>query len=131
MSSYVNPVRHITFDAHDPYRIAEFWAAVTGYKITDEDAPGDDEVLIESGQPGVPGLLFIRVPEGKTVKNRLHLDIQPPTGTRDGEVERLAGLGARVVADHRTDEGLGWVLMGDPEGNEFCVERSAVERGLV
>ncbi|WP_063732954.1 VOC family protein [Streptomyces sp. RTd22] len=129
--TYLNPVRHVSFDAHDPYALARFWSRLTGYAITDEDAPGDDEVLIESGQPGVPGLLFLRVPDDKTVKNRVHLDIQPPSGTRDGEVERLLGLGARVVDDRRTEDGMGWVVMADPEGNEFCVERSAVERGLV
>ncbi|WP_431040681.1 VOC family protein [Streptomyces sp. P1-3] len=128
--TYLNPVRHISFDAHDPYEQARFWAALTGYTITPEDAPGDDEVLIEAGRPGVPGLLFLRVPDSKSVKNRVHLDIQPPTGTRDAEVERLLGLGARVVDDRRTGDGLGWVVMADPEGNEFCVERSAVERGL-
>jgi predicted enzyme related to lactoylglutathione lyase len=130
MSSYLNPVRHITFDAHDPYGLAQFWSRLTGYPLKD-DAPGDDEVLIASDQPGVPGLLFLRVPDAKTVKNRVHLDIQPPSGTRDGEVERLAGLGARIVDDRRTDDGMGWVVMADPEGNEFCVERGAVERGLV
>ncbi|EFL21106.1 glyoxalase [Streptomyces himastatinicus ATCC 53653] len=129
--TYLNPVRHVSFDAHDPYALARFWSRLTGYAITDEDAPGDDEVLIESGQPGVPGLLFLRVPDDKTVKNRVHLDIQPPSGTRDEEVERLLGLGARVVDDRRTEDGMGWVVMADPEGNEFCVERSAVERGLV
>lgn len=129
--TFMNPVCHITFDAHDPYAIAEFWSALTGYKVSKEDAPGDDEVLIESDQPGVPGLLFIRVPESKSVKNRIHLDIQPPNGTRDAEVERLAELGAKIISDQRKAEGLGWVVMADPEGNEFCVERSAMERGLV
>lgn len=127
---YLNPIRHITFDAHDPLALATFWAEVTGYAV--EDEPEDDEVLIEPPQPGLPGLLFIRVDDGaKTVKNRVHLDIQPPTGTRDGEVERLLALGATVHEDHRRpSDGLGWVTMRDPEGNEFCVERSAVERGL-
>lgn len=129
--TYLNPVRHISFDAHDPYALARFWSQLTGYAITDEDAPGDDEVLIESGRPGVPDLLFLRVPDTKTVKNRVHLDIQPPGGTRDEEVKRLLGLGARTVDDRRTDDGMGWVVMADPEGNEFCVERGAVERGLV
>jgi len=129
--AYLNPVRHISFDAHDPYALALFWSELTGYTVTDEDAPGDDEVLIESGQPGVPGLLFLRVPDTKTVKNRVHLDIQPPSGTRDEEVKRLLGLGARIVDDRRTEDGMGWAVMADPEGNEFCVERGAVERGLV
>ncbi|QKV91191.1 VOC family protein [Streptomyces sp. NA02950] len=127
--SSLNPVRHITFDAHDPYRLAQFWSQLTGYALEDSD-PGDDEVLIVSDQPGVPGLLFLRVPDAKTVKNRVHLDIQPPSGTRDAEVDRLIGFGAKIVDDRRTEDGLGWVVMSDLEGNEFCVERSAVERGL-
>ncbi|MBP8533281.1 VOC family protein [Streptomyces sp. MK37H] len=57
--------------------------------------------------------------------------LEPPSGSRDAEVERLIGLGARVVDDRRTEDGLGWVVMSDIEGNEFCVERSAVERGVV
>src|ERR1044072_2692903 len=112
--AYLNPVRHLSFVAHDPYALAQFWSQLTGYAVSDEDAPGDDEVLIESGQPGVPGLLFLRVPESKTVKNRVHLDIQPPTGTRDEEVKRLLGLGARTVDDRRRDDGTGWVVMADP-----------------
>ena len=71
-----------------------------------------------------------RLPEAKTVKNRMHLDLGPTDQTRDEEVERLVSLGASVVADHRTAEGLGWVVMGDPEDNEFCIERSNKERGI-
>uniref|UniRef100_A0AAU2JJM5 VOC family protein n=1 Tax=Streptomyces sp. NBC_00049 TaxID=2903617 RepID=A0AAU2JJM5_9ACTN len=129
---FVNPVRHITFDAHDPYRVAEFWSAVTGFPIHPDDVEGDDEVLLEPGQPGVPGLLFIRVPDVKSAKNRVHLDIQPPTGTRDETVERLVALGAKIVDDQRAEDGvLGWVVLADPEGNELCIERSALERNLV
>ncbi|MGZ9929626.1 VOC family protein [Streptomyces sp. NC-S4] len=128
---FVNPVRHITFDALDPYRVAEFWSAVTGFTMHPDDVEGDDEVMLEPGQPGVPGLLFIRVPDGKSVKNRVHLDIQPPTGTRDETVERLIGLGAKLVDDRRDADGVaGWVVLADPEGNELCIERSAGERGL-
>jgi predicted enzyme related to lactoylglutathione lyase len=129
--SYLNPVRHITFDAHDPYALALFWSRLTGYAVSDEDKPGDDDVVISPDQPGVPGLLFLRVPDAKSVKNRVHLDIQPPSGTRDEEVDRLLALGARIVDDLRTDDGMGWVVMADIEGNEFCVERGAAERGLV
>ncbi|WP_327261333.1 VOC family protein [Streptomyces sp. NBC_01232] len=128
---FVNAVRHITFDALDPYRIAEFWSAVTGFAIHPDDVEGDDEVMLESGQQGVPGLLFIRVPDSKSVKNRVHLDIQPPTDTRNETVERLIGLGAKLVDDRRDADGVaGWVVLADPEGNELCIERSAPERGL-
>ncbi|WP_260610720.1 VOC family protein [Streptomyces sp. WAC06614] len=125
---FSNPVRHITFDAHDPYGVARFWSAVTGFPVHPDDQEGDDEVLLDPGRPEVPGLLFIRVPEGKTVKNRVHLDIQPANRTRDEEVERLTGLGARIVDDQRRPDGRGWVVLADPEGNELCIERSAQER---
>ena len=120
-------VRHVTVDCADPYELARFWSAVTGWPLSDEDQPGDDEVLVEAPAPA-PGLLFIRVPEAKTVKNRVHLDWVPTERTRDAEVERVLGLGARVHEDHRTAEGAGWVTLLDPEGNEFCIERSQAER---
>jgi predicted enzyme related to lactoylglutathione lyase len=77
--------------------------------------------------PEGPEILFIQVPEGKAGKNRLHLDLQPDI-RRDEEVERLLGLGAALVDDQRRPDGTGWVVLADPEGNEFCVERSAAER---
>ncbi|MFI6003551.1 VOC family protein [Streptomyces sp. NPDC051366] len=126
---FVNPVRHITFDSLDPYKTAEFWSAVTGFPIHPDDVEGDEEILLDPAQPGVPGLLFIRVPDAKSVKNRVHLDIQPPTGTRDETVERLIGLGAKLVDDRRREDGSGWAVLADPEGNELCIERSAAERG--
>ncbi|MCJ0873781.1 VOC family protein [Streptomyces sp. AP-93] len=125
---FVNPVRHITFDAQEPYALAQFWSAVTGFPIHPDDQPEDDEILLDAGQPGVPGVLFVRVPEGKSAKNRVHLDIQPVTGTRDENVERLIALGAKLQADHRREGGMGWVTLTDPEGNELCIERSVSER---
>jgi hypothetical protein len=124
----LNPVRHITIDCHDPHALARFWIEVTGY-LPDEE-PDDDEVLITPRVPDAPGLLFIRVADDKAVKNRVHLDIEPPAGTRDEAVQRLLAAGASIYEDHRAPDGMGWVTMRDPEGNEFCVERSAVERGL-
>jgi len=120
-------LRHVTVDCADPYELASFWSRVTGWPVSDEDNPGDPEALVMSPAP-VPGLLFIRVPEGKTVKNRIHIDWVPTERTRDEEVERLKGIGARVHEDHRIADGRGWVTMLDPEGNEFCIERSAAER---
>ncbi|KUL31011.1 VOC family protein [Actinoplanes awajinensis] len=122
----VNPIRHITVDAHDPVTIAQFWAQLTGYVLDDESDA--EEALLVSPFPASPGILFIAVPESKTVKNRLHLDIEPPTGTRDELVTKMLGLGATVHEDHRKPDGGGWVTLRDPEGNEFCVERSAAER---
>jgi predicted enzyme related to lactoylglutathione lyase len=118
-------VHHITIDCADAYELAGFWSRLTGRPLSDEDHPGDPEVLVEL--PEGPGLLFIQVPEPKSVKNRVHLDLQPDT-TRDAEVERLLGIGATLVSDMRRPDGTGWVVLADPEGNEFCVERSAAER---
>ncbi|QSB13157.1 VOC family protein [Natronosporangium hydrolyticum] len=122
-------LRHVTIDCADPYRLASFWSEVTGWPVSAEDNPGDPEALIEAPSP-VPGLLFIRVPEDKTVKNRIHFDWMPTERSRDDEVERIIGLGATLHEDHRRADGLGWVTLLDPEGNEFCVERSTGERGL-
>jgi predicted enzyme related to lactoylglutathione lyase len=119
-------VRNITFDVaapYEPYDLAQFWAQVLGRTVDDDDKPGDDEV----GLGGEPNLLFIRVPEAKTLKNRVHVDVQPDT-TRDAEVERLVGIGAALIDDQRRPDGTGWVVLADPAGNEFCVERSAAER---
>ncbi|MGP3991030.1 VOC family protein [Streptomyces sp. 3N207] len=118
-------VRHLTIDCHDAYRLGQFWAAVLEGTLSDDDRPGDPEALVEASGSA---LLFVAVPEAKSVKNRLHLDLQPQDRSRDEEVERVLALGATVVADHRTPDGKGWVTLADPEGNEFCVERSAAER---
>ena len=122
-------VRSITVDCVDPYRQALFWSEVTGGQEDPDNPnyPDDPEGRIVSGQGF--GLLFIPVPEGKTVKNRMHLDLIPLTRSRDEEVTRLLAIGAHLAADHRKPDGSGWVVMADPEGNEFCVERSARERG--
>ena len=69
--------------------------------------------------PVPPMLTFAHVPEGKTVKNRLHLDVTPTDCSQDEEIARLTGLGATVLYDNRPE--FGWVTMADPEGNEFCV----------
>jgi predicted enzyme related to lactoylglutathione lyase len=122
----VNPVRHITVDAHDPLTLGRFWEQVTGFVMDDES--DHEEALLAPPADGIPGLLFIAVPDDKLGKNRVHLDIQPPAGTRDEFVERMLTLGGTVFEDHRKPDGTGWVTMRDPEGNEFCVERSAAER---
>ncbi|MQM28160.1 VOC family protein [Glycomyces albidus] len=124
----VSRINQVTFDARDGYALCQFWKQVTGYVENPEfpNSPEEEENYIGPGG-GQPGLLFIDVPEGKTVKNRLHLDISPDT-TRDEEVERLLALGATLYEDHRREDGSGWVTLLDPEGNEFCVERSDAER---
>ena len=121
--------RNITFDCADPYAMARFWSQVTGYQEDPENPnqPGDPEGFL-AGPAGEPGLLFIPVPEPKAVKNRVHVDLMPDDRTRDEEVVRLLGIGATLVADHSRPDGQGWVVLADPEGNEYCIERSAAER---
>lgn len=122
-------VHSITFDCRQWEPLVEFWSQASDFveDPANPNNPGDPVgALVQPDQH--LQMLFIPVPEGKTVKNRLHLDVQPTDGTRDEEVARLQGLGATIVADHRKDDGTGFVVMSDPEGNEFCVERSDAER---
>lgn len=121
-------LRNVTVDSADALTLARFWAEVLGWNVYHDDDP---EVLVAPEFPPHregPTMLFIPVPEPRTVKNRVHIDIKPTDRTRDEEVERLVGLGATLVEDHRGEDGLGWVWLADPEGNDFCVERGAAER---
>ena len=122
-------IKSITFDCADPYRLAQFWRQLTGFSEDPHNgnAPDDPEALLLSPD-GSLALLFIAVPEPKHVKNRLHLDLVPLTGRRDEEVGQILRTGARMVADRRRPDGSGWVVLCDPEGNEFCVARSDAER---
>jgi hypothetical protein len=110
-------------DARDPSAIASFWESALGWRRT-YDNP--DEVVLEppagSAEEGVaPDLLFLRVPEEKSVKNRLHIDLRPVDQAT--EVARLESLGARRVSVGQSDE-VTWVVLADPDGNEFCVLRA-------
>jgi hypothetical protein len=107
---------HLVVDSRDPARLARFWAAALGLEILFE-AP--DEVVIGTGPHDYPGICFVSVTEPKSTKNRLHIDIDPDD--RDAEVQRLIGLGARPVDVGQDD--VTWVVLADPEGNEFCVLR--------
>jgi catechol 2,3-dioxygenase-like lactoylglutathione lyase family enzyme len=122
-------IRNVTIDCADPYLLATFWSQVTGFgEDPDEgNSPGDPEALLLAPD-GSLGLLFVTVPEPKHAKNRLHLDLVPTDRSRDAEVDRLLALGAVLVDDRRRADGTGWVVLADPEGNEFCVERSDAER---
>jgi len=119
----------IVVDCRDPVAQAAFWAAVLGYHVV-RTAHGQVEIAAWPREPAdlaeqvrqapvVPALVFVTVPEGKAVKNRLHLDVRPADGSIEAEVARLVALGAR-----RADVGQGsqpWAVLADPEGNEFCV----------
>ena len=120
-------IHNITFDCADARRLATFWSTLTGWNVFYDDDP--EVVLAPSFPHDGTGMLFIPVPEGKTAKNRLHLDLSPEQGTRDEMVERAVAAGAAVIGDHRTEDGSGWVTLTDPEGNEFCIERGVAERG--
>ncbi|CAN5324659.1 VOC family protein [soil metagenome] len=122
-------ISHTSFDSLDAYAMSVFWGQVLGFAEDPDDPnePGDEECMIFSTDGGQP-LLFIQVPDAKQVKNRVHLDLKPAEGTREQELERLLGLGAREVADRRRPNGSGWVVLADPEGNEFCILRSDAER---
>ncbi|HEX7739545.1 MAG TPA: VOC family protein [Marmoricola sp.] len=111
------------FDAHDPYAQTLWWAQVLDdFVLTGEDAKEMKPEDEEAGLTGPDGryLLFLRVPEPKSVKNRAHICLRPTDRTRDEEVERLLGLGATMVNDLRQPD-RGWAVLADPEGNEFCV----------
>jgi len=101
-------------DARDPSALGRWWRDALGWVVVDDDS---DAYEIRPAEDRLPGLLFVPVSDAKTTKNRLHLDFRPDD--RDAEVERLVGLGAT-----RADVGQGeqsWVVLADPEGNEFCV----------
>ena len=118
-------ISHTSVDSRDAHAQSGWWARVLGWREdpADPNEPGDEECMIFSPD-GRSRLLFIEVPEGKQVKNRLHLDLRPTDGaTREQEVERLLERGATQVADHRRPDGGGWVTLADPEGNEFCILR--------
>ncbi|MFJ3840990.1 VOC family protein [Streptomyces sp. NPDC054904] len=123
----VSVVQNVAIDCADAYGLARFWSGVTGCPLDPEDRPGalETQVTLTEG----PVLYFNQVPEAKTIKNRIHLCLRPET-SRDTEVQRLMGLGATLVADRRDPDGSGWVVLADPEGNEFCVLRSASEKAV-
>jgi hypothetical protein len=119
-------IRTITIDCKEPHPLSLFWSQVTGFgeKPDDPNLPEQDEAFLLAPE-GTPNLLFIQVPEGKQVKNRVHLDVVPPDfgpAARDAELARILDLGATVAWDQRRPDGTGWVVLADPEGNEFCLE---------
>jgi predicted enzyme related to lactoylglutathione lyase len=117
-------LEQLTIDARNPWSQAEFWQKVLHWDISEES---DDDVVMLVPPPEVraqgmsPDLLFLRVPDEKTIKNRLHLDFRPDN--QDEEVARIEELGARRVSIGQ-DPSVTWVVMADPEGNEFCILRA-------
>ncbi|TXS51073.1 VOC family protein [Streptomyces sp. t39] len=107
----------ISVDCHDAPALARFWTRVLDWKVLYEDA---DEIVIGSDAAALPGICFLTVPEGRTVKNRLHLDLSPDD--QAAEVERILALGA-TRADVGQGDDATLVVLADPEGNEFCVLR--------
>ena len=124
MTSFIS---HTTIDCTDAHALSKWWEQVLDYVEDPDDPnlPGHEECMIFA-RDGNHKILFIEVPDARVVKNRIHFDLRPSDLTRDAEVERLVGLGAKPLADLRTDAG-GWVTLADPEGNEFCVLRSEAE----
>ena len=127
MTSYIS---HTTIDCANAYELAQWWKRLLGYVDVPDDPnePGDEECMIQRPDAG-HRLLFIEVPEAKQTKNRMHLDLRPHDRTRDDEVEWALSVGATEVDDLRGihGPGSGWVVLADPEGNEFCILRSEGE----
>ena len=133
----VSRFSEIVVDCEQPRRLAEFWCAVLGYRVLDEEEGaieiGPPDVSTEDdwagwrarllSEPTPPTIVFIVVPEGKTVKNRMHIDVSPIDTSQPEEVERLIALGA-TKADIGQGDDVSWTVLRDPEGNEFCVLRS-------
>ncbi|HLV54053.1 MAG TPA: VOC family protein [Actinotalea caeni] len=119
-------ISHTSIDCRNAYELSEWWRQLLDYVdvADDPNEPGHEECMILA-RDGSHHVLFIEVPEAKTVKNRLHFDLRPTDRTQQEEVDRLVGVGATVLADRRGQygPGTGWVTMADPEGNEFCVLR--------
>ena len=116
----------LAVDTPDPDGLAKFWCAALDYEVLYAGIDnGEREVLI--GGRGRPRLLLLEVHDPKTVKNRLHLDLRPDD--RDAEVERLLSLGATKIDIGQSDD-VSWVVLADPEGNEFCVLRAGTEEEL-
>jgi predicted enzyme related to lactoylglutathione lyase len=113
----------LTVDAEDPDKLADFWCEALGYEVTyrSEEGEPEREVAIESPDRSGWRILMVEVHDERTVKNRLHLDLRPDD--QEAEVARLEKLGARRIDIGQSPE-VTWVVMADPEGNEFCILRA-------
>ena len=117
----------ITIDCADPAALADFWSKVLDWKIGGEgDEVWIEKELKEGETTDAPDILFLRNPDKKTVKNRLHLDLRPDN--QAAEVDRLIALGAKTIEIGQSNYAeCTWVVMADPDGNEFCVLRERKE----
>lgn len=115
-------ITELIIDCTDPDALAPFWTELLGYTVVERDDAG----VALQGAPGAgPTLLLIRDPDPKTVKNRLHLDVNATDRDQDVELERILALGATPVDIGQGDPT--WVVLADPEGNEFCLLRRRVD----
>src|SRR5215213_3643226 len=128
VASMTSRISHTAVDSRDAYAQSVWWAQVLDMAEDPDDPnePGDEECLIVTADRRTE-VLFIEVPESKQVKNRIHFELRPTDRTRDEEIDRVVALGATQVADRRNDDGTGWMVLADPEGNEFCILRSEAE----
>jgi predicted enzyme related to lactoylglutathione lyase len=116
----------LIIDCHDPVPLAEFWAQVLGYTVSETRTEGEHHYVELEGPPGSgPKLLLLRAPDIKTVKNRIHIDVNASDREQAEEVERIVGLGAKPIDIGQGEQS--WAVLADPEGNEFCVLRGRVE----
>jgi predicted enzyme related to lactoylglutathione lyase len=113
----------IALDAVEPRVVADFWCRVLGWQIVDENTDG---LSIAAADGAGPTIDVLAVPEGKAVKNRLHLDLRADGMTTAEELDRLLSLGARPT-DVGQEPGVSWVVLSDPEGNEFCLLSRSVQ----
>ena len=126
----------VTIDAHDPKAAAAFWVeALEDYEILEDPSDADevdedDEVVVLPRSRKGAKLLFIKVPDDKAVKNRLHFDLRPEHAEQDEEIARLEALGATKVDIGQGDD-VRWTVMADPEGNEFCILRRLTDEEKV
>ena len=118
MSFVASRIVAVVIDCRDAASLAAFWCAALGYQVVRRWRDARGREYVEAAADGRPTLLFHPVSQDKTGKNRLHLDLRPTDGNQDAEVRRLVELGARVVS---SEQDLPWVVLADPEGNEFCV----------
>jgi Glyoxalase-like domain len=125
MTSFIS---HTSVDCTDAYTLSRWWQDVLDYTMDPDDPnePGHEECLILA-RDRRHKVLFIEVPEAKQIKNRIHFDLRPTDGTREAELARLLAHGAKPLDDLRKPDGSGWMVLADPEGNEFCILRSEAE----